>query len=78
MASSLANLVDKLTEIIHKIKCKYGDDNKKCQTCGTKYKDCQFCLKYKNVKDHLILQKCLCCNRNYLKKFDENLKEAVC
>ena len=29
MASSLSNLVDNLAEEIHKIKCKYGHDNKK-------------------------------------------------
>ena len=41
MASSLSNLVNNLSEGIHKIKCKYGHD-KKCETCGIKYKyyDC--------------------------------------
>ena len=32
MTSSLSNLVDNLAEEIHKINCKYGCDNKKCQT----------------------------------------------
>ena len=37
MATSLSNLVDNLTEGIHKIK----------------YKDCDFFLKYESVKDNL-------------------------
>ena len=32
MASSLPNLVNNLAEGIHKIKCKYGHDDKKCET----------------------------------------------
>ena len=34
MASLLSNLVNNLAEIIHEIKCKYGQDNKNCETCG--------------------------------------------
>ena len=71
---SLSNLVDNVAEGIHKIKCKCGYDNKKCETCGIKYRDCECCLKYTNVKDDLILYNCLCCSRNYQKKFHENLK----
>ena len=44
IASSLSNIVDNHTEKIHKIKCKYGHDNKKCETCGIKYKHCDCCL----------------------------------
>ena len=42
MASSLSNLVNSLSEKIDKIKCKYGDDDKKCETCGITYEiwDC--------------------------------------
>ena len=40
MAGSLSNLVNTLTEGIHKGKCKYGHDNQKCETYGIKYKDC--------------------------------------
>ena len=40
MASSLLNLVNNLSEGIHKIKCKYGHNNRKCETCGIKYKYC--------------------------------------
>ena len=31
--SPLSNLVNNLSEGIHKIKCKYGHDHKKLQTC---------------------------------------------
>ena len=57
MASSLSNVVDKLSKGIHKIKCKYRHDNKKCKTCGIKYNDCECCLEYTNVKDDLTPQK---------------------
>ena len=33
MASSLSNLVNNLSEIIHRIKCEYKHDDKKCKTC---------------------------------------------
>ena len=48
---------------------------KKCETCGIKYKNCECCLEYTSVKDDLIEYKCLCCNMNYHKKFDENLRK---
>ena len=54
MASSWSNLVDNLPEGIHKIKCKYGHDNKKWQIRGINVKDCECCVKYKNLKDGLI------------------------
>ena len=41
MASSLSILVNNLAEKIRKTKCKYGHDNKKCETCRGKYKDCE-------------------------------------
>ena len=53
MAGSLLNLVDNLTERIHKIKCKYEHD-KKCKTYGIKYKDCKCCLQYINIKSNLV------------------------
>ena len=34
MASSLSNLVNNISEGIHKIKCEYGYNDKKCETCG--------------------------------------------
>ena len=63
VASSLSNLVSNLAEGIHDIKCKYRHDNKKCETCGIKYKYCECCLEYTNVKEALIEYKCLCCKK---------------
>ena len=40
LVSSLSNLVNNLAKGIHKVKCKYGHDDKKCETCGIKYKAC--------------------------------------
>ena len=40
MASSLSNLVNNLSEVLHRIKCKLGHDNKKCETNRIKYKYC--------------------------------------
>ena len=34
MASSLSIIVNNLSERIHRIKFKYGRDDKKCETCG--------------------------------------------
>ena len=72
MTSSSSNLVNNLSERIHKIKCKYGHNDKKCET-SYKLFDCF--LEYTNFKDDLIEYKCLCCNKNYQQKFDEKLKE---
>ena len=65
LASSLSSLVDNPAEGIHKISCKYGHDDRKCETCGIKYKDCEYCLEYTNVEDDLIEYKCLYCNKNF-------------
>ena len=51
MASSLSNLVNNLSERIHRIKCKFRHDDKKCDTCGIKHKYCNYFLEYKNFKD---------------------------
>ena len=42
MTSSLSNLVNNLSNKIHRFKCKYGHDDKKCETCANKckYYDC--------------------------------------
>ena len=69
--SLLKVLLRKLTA--NRIKCQYGHDNAKCETCGIKYKDCECCLEYKTSKDDLILCECLGCNRNY--QFGENVKK---
>ena len=63
MASSLSNLVNNLSEGIHKIKCKYGHDDKKCETCRIEYNYCHCFLEYTNFKDDLIEYKCLCCKK---------------
>ena len=38
IAISLSNFVNKLSEGIHIIKCKLGNDYKKCEICGIKCK----------------------------------------
>ena len=53
MASSLSNLVNNLSEGIHRIKCKYEHDDKRCETCGIKYKYCDCFLEYTSFKDDL-------------------------
>ena len=68
MVSLLSNLVNNLSEKIHKIKCKFGQDNKKCETCGIKYNYCDCLLEYASFKDDLIIKyKCLCYNKYYQK-----------
>ena len=37
IASSLSNLVNNLSEVFHRIKCKFGHSDKKCETCRVKY-----------------------------------------
>ena len=65
MASSLSNHVNNLAEGIYRIECKFGLDNKKCETCRIKYKDCDCFLGYKKFNDNLIKHKCLFCNINF-------------
>ena len=38
MASPLSNFVNNLAEGMNKIKCKYGNGHRKCETCGIEYK----------------------------------------
>ena len=59
MSTLLLNLVDKLTERTHKIKCK----------------DCDCFLEHESVKDNSINCKCLSCNKNYPNKIDEEMIE---
>ena len=63
MASSLLNLVNNLSERFHRIKCKLGHDDKKCETCRIKYKYCGCFLEFTNFKYDLIECRCLCCNK---------------
>ena len=72
LASSLSNLVNNLSEGIHRIKCKLGRDDKKCETCAIKYKYCDCFLEYANFKDDLIEYKCLCCNKSYQQKLTKS------
>ena len=64
IASSLSNLVNNLSERIQRIKCKFGHDDKKCETCGIKYKYCNCFLEYPSFKDYLIEYKCLCSKKD--------------
>ena len=77
MASSLSNLVNNLSEGLHRIKLELGHGDKKCETCGIKYKYCDCFLEYIEFKDDLIKYKCLYCNKCYQRKFDEKLKERL-
>ena len=65
MASTLSNLVNNISEEIHRTKCKDGHDDKRCETCGTKYKYCGCFLKYTNFKNDLIKHKCWCFDKKY-------------
>ena len=74
MANSLSNLVNNLSEGIHKINFKHRHKIKICETCGIKYKYCNCFLEYTISKDDLMY-KFLCCNEICQYKFDEKLKE---
>ena len=73
--SLLSNLVSSLFEVIHRIKCNFGHDDKKCEICVIKYKYCDCFLEYTNFRYYLIEYKCLLYNNNWQRKFDEKLKE---
>ena len=75
MVSSLSNIANNLSEGIHRIKCEFGRYEKKCGTRGIKYKHCLCSLESINFKDDLVEYKCLCCNKNYQRKFEEELKQ---
>ena len=51
MASFLPNLVNNLSEGIHRIKCKYEHNDRKCKTCEIEYEYCNCFLEYTNFKD---------------------------
>ena len=65
MASSLLNLVNNLSERIHKIKCKYEHDDNKCEPFRIKYKYCECFLEYTIFKNDLTEYKCLYDNKCY-------------
>ena len=54
MASSLSKLVNNLSEGLYRTKYKLAHDDKKCETCATKYKCCDYFLQYTNFKNDLI------------------------
>ena len=60
----LPNLVNDLAEGIQKIKCKYGHNNKKFETCRIKYRKCECFLECKTFKGNLKKRKCLFCGNN--------------
>ena len=70
MASSLSNLINNLFEGIHKINCKFGRKDNKCETCRIKFRNCDCFLEYTNFKDDFIEYKCLYYKKSYLQKFD--------
>ena len=59
MVTSLSNLVDNLTGVIHKLKCK----------------NCNCFLEYKNFKSSLIEYNCPSCNKDFSIELDEELKK---
>ena len=69
MAILLSNLVNNSSEGFHRIKCELEHNDKKCVTCGIKYKYCDCFLKYANFKDDLIGYKCLNFNKIFRRKF---------
>ena len=75
MANSLSDLVNDLFERIYKIKCKFGHDDEKCETCRIEYKSGDCFLQYANFKDNPIEYNCLCCYKNYQHKFHKKLME---
>ena len=75
MASSFWNLVNNLSEGIHKTKCKFVHEDKKCETRRSKYNYLDCFVEYTNFKDDLIECKCFCCSRNYENKFNKKLKK---
>ena len=60
MANSSLNIGNKHSEGIHIIECKFGHDDKKCETYGIKCKDSYCFLEY---------------TKNYQNKVDEMLEE---
>ena len=51
MASSLSNLKNNLSEGIHRIKCTFGHDDKKCETHRIKYKYCDRFVECTNFQE---------------------------
>ena len=54
MAKSLSNLVNNLSEGINRVKCKFINNDKRCETCTIKYKYYDCFPEYIYFKDDLI------------------------
>ena len=67
MASWSWNLVDNLSEGIHKINHNYEHNMKNCKTFGFKYKYCEYRLGYTNGKNNLI-ERTACVARKITRK----------
>ena len=65
MASSLSNLANYLSDGVDRIKCKFENNDEKCETSRIKYKYCDYFLGYPDFKADLIKYQYLCCNKNY-------------
>ena len=63
MVSFLSNFIDNFSEGIDKIKYKYRQDDKNCETCRIQYKYWDCFLEYTNFQDNLIEYKCLCLSK---------------
>ena len=57
MSTSLSNLVDNVSDRLHKYKCK----------------DSKSKLSYMSAKDNQLIFQCFACKRNYEKEFDMEL-----
>ena len=53
------------------IKCKHEHEDKKCKTCGIRYKYCDRFLEYTDFKDDLLEYKSLLYSKNCQRKFDK-------
>ena len=75
MPRSLSNPVNNLYEGIHKIKCKYGHDEGKYNTCKIIHKGCDCFLEQTSFEYDLKEYKCLCCDNNCQKGLIKLLKK---
>ena len=75
IASLLSSIANNLSEGMHRVKCKYRHDDKKCESSGIKHEHYDCFLEYTNFKNDLIEYKCLICHKYCQIKFNEKLKE---
>ena len=77
MASSLSNLFNNRSQVIHKIKYKTDAMIKYVKLGELNVSILTVFFGYTNFKDGLIEYKCLCCNKNYQQMFYEKLTEHI-